>query len=447
MLAIALAITGFPDRKLHILTDSQRAIACLEMERPELITRCDGEVLAIVEDIRHRLRGREVRISWVKGHSGHPLNEIADRLAVSVRRSHEADVPESTQRAIADNIVESLCRALRRMKRGIMTEWTSTYLDLGFRGPDPSGRMEAEINGLELMASYTPGNLVSVIATWSTEHTMGYLEMTCSATWDARHVLNTIGQNVDEVGMSHALEELRLRFGITLRDAEQMTERSMTAGNFGRFTVDTLPKVPSATYGLEETLEYRAAVRCARESRDGILVGWIATDHPCHDVRGAALQNAACPDSARLQVAAEGDAAWILLQDRELPAPIFKRMVKSEAVRYLESERPELHHDLLLAMALHPTCPENLVPGLVAHTAQRRGQRRIHVAQQAWSAAPDRRDLIHTLLLQKSRPGRSTNQLLAAVLGPDTTQHSARIIWIQQHGDSRVRRFAPVSTC
>jgi hypothetical protein len=108
LLAIALAISGFPDRKLHILTDSQRAIACLEMDRPELITHCDGEVLAIVEDIRHLLRGREVRISWVKGHSGHPLNEVADRLAVSVRRSHEANVPESTQRAIADNIVASL---------------------------------------------------------------------------------------------------------------------------------------------------------------------------------------------------------------------------------------------------------------------------------------------------------------------------------------------------
>ena len=322
-----------------------------------------------------------------------------------------------------------------------MTDWTTAYLDLGFRDPDPSGRMEADINGIELTAIYIPENLVFVVATWSTEHTTGYVEMTCSATWDAQHVLNTIGQNLAETGIAGALEELRLRFGITLHDAEQLTERSMTAGNFARFTLDTLPKVPSATYGLEETLEYRAAVRCARESRDSVLVGWIATDHPCHDVRSRALRNAACPDSARMQVAAEGDAPWILLQDRELPEPIFRRMVTTEAARYLESERPELHHDILLAMALHPTCPENLVPGLVAHTAHRRGQQRIHVAQQAWSAAPGRRDLIHTLLLRKSRPGRSTNQLLAAVLGSDKSQHPARVTWIQQHEDSRIRRL------
>ena len=100
-----------------------------------------------------------------------------------------------------------------------MTGWTTAYLDLGFHGPDHSGRMEADVDGIELTASYIPENLVAVVATWSTEHTMGYVEMTCSATWGARHVLNTIGQNLDEVGMADALEELRLRFGVTLHDS------------------------------------------------------------------------------------------------------------------------------------------------------------------------------------------------------------------------------------
>ncbi|MFZ2172851.1 MAG: hypothetical protein WAW17_02230, partial [Rhodococcus sp. (in: high G+C Gram-positive bacteria)] len=250
-----------------------------------------------------------------------------------------------------------------------MTDWTAAYLDLGFRGPDVETRMTLNINSIELTSRQGPGELVSVIATWSTDHETGYSEMVCSATWDAQRVLNTIGQNLDHVGMPGALEELEVRFGITLRDAEQMTERSMTTGNFCRFTLDALPNMPGVSYGLDETLEYRAAVRCARESRDSLLVGWIATDHPGHSVRNAALQNPACPNAAKLQVASEGDASWLLLQDRELPAHIFRRLMTSEAGRYLESERPELHHDLLLTMALHPTCPDNLVPGLVAHVA------------------------------------------------------------------------------
>lgn len=108
LLAIELAITGFPDRSLSILTDSRSSIACLQMDRSAIFSAYDGEVLTIVEGIRDLRHGREVNISWVKGHSGHFLNEIADRLAVSTRRSHEAGVPEHTRRAIADNIVASL---------------------------------------------------------------------------------------------------------------------------------------------------------------------------------------------------------------------------------------------------------------------------------------------------------------------------------------------------
>lgn len=108
LLAIGLAVTAFPERKLHILTDSQSAIACLRMSHSELLSRCDREVLTIVENIQYLLRGRTVRISWVKGHHGHPLNEIADRLAVSARRNYEARVPASVQRKIAENIMADL---------------------------------------------------------------------------------------------------------------------------------------------------------------------------------------------------------------------------------------------------------------------------------------------------------------------------------------------------
>lgn len=108
LLAIELAIERFPDRRLHILTDSLRAIAALRMSRSELLSRCDGEAVLAVDRIRRRIVDGTVRLSWVRGHSGHPLNEIADRLAVAARRNHEANVDADTRRAIADNIVAPL---------------------------------------------------------------------------------------------------------------------------------------------------------------------------------------------------------------------------------------------------------------------------------------------------------------------------------------------------
>lgn len=52
--------------------------------------------------------GRSIKFSWIKGHSGHPLNETADRLAVATRRNHEAAEPTSVQVAIANEIVAPL---------------------------------------------------------------------------------------------------------------------------------------------------------------------------------------------------------------------------------------------------------------------------------------------------------------------------------------------------
>ncbi|MDG3014760.1 RNase H family protein [Speluncibacter jeojiensis] len=61
-----------------------------------------------MQRIRHTLLGRKVRFSWVRGHSGHPLNECADRLAVAARRGHEAQIDAAVQRAVAASIVAEL---------------------------------------------------------------------------------------------------------------------------------------------------------------------------------------------------------------------------------------------------------------------------------------------------------------------------------------------------
>lgn len=107
LLAIHMAVCRFSTPKLHILTDSRLALACLEGTyegRPEIVD--------VVERIRNRTKGRAVEFSWVRGHSGHPLNEVADRLAVAARRCHEANVSPEVASAIAGNIVASLRNTL-----------------------------------------------------------------------------------------------------------------------------------------------------------------------------------------------------------------------------------------------------------------------------------------------------------------------------------------------
>ncbi len=55
----------------------------------------DGKPVLNVEIMRaldHAMTGRTVELRWVKGHSGHPLNEEADRLANGAAASWKQDV-------------------------------------------------------------------------------------------------------------------------------------------------------------------------------------------------------------------------------------------------------------------------------------------------------------------------------------------------------------------
>lgn len=103
LLAIELAVASFPNRRLHVLSDSRAALTCLQPA-----SRPNGEVATTVDRIRRRTRGLPVRYSWVPGHAGHPLNEAAHRLAVAARRGHEAGIDPQIRSAVAENIVAPL---------------------------------------------------------------------------------------------------------------------------------------------------------------------------------------------------------------------------------------------------------------------------------------------------------------------------------------------------
>jgi len=67
-----------------------------------------GHARVALHAIRDLLAQRPgpVQLRWVRGHSGHPLNEGADRLALHARRSRTAGLPAGTAADIARGIAE-----------------------------------------------------------------------------------------------------------------------------------------------------------------------------------------------------------------------------------------------------------------------------------------------------------------------------------------------------
>lgn len=92
---------------LTVLTDSRAALDLLERARAD--EALSGEDTDSVHECRRILgsaRGIDIRFEWVRGHDGHPLNEIADRLAVLARRNREMDVDDITSHRMVAGVRE-----------------------------------------------------------------------------------------------------------------------------------------------------------------------------------------------------------------------------------------------------------------------------------------------------------------------------------------------------
>ena len=94
-LSEALAATD-PDGPIEVISDSQYVVGIftkwLKGWRANGMRKSDGKPVAnddLVVRIARQLRGRSVSFTWVRGHSGHPLNEKADRLARAAAEAEE----------------------------------------------------------------------------------------------------------------------------------------------------------------------------------------------------------------------------------------------------------------------------------------------------------------------------------------------------------------------
>lgn len=70
-----------------------------------------GTTVELVREIAGMVKGRQVSFEWVRGHSGDPANESADRLAIAARRNLEFGASGEVAESIMSNI-RAECREL-----------------------------------------------------------------------------------------------------------------------------------------------------------------------------------------------------------------------------------------------------------------------------------------------------------------------------------------------
>lgn len=108
--AIDLALRTFTGHDLVIYTDSRLAINIVE-KMPESTPSVRRQVGMRIREARAE---RSITLRWVRGHSGHPLNEGADRLALHARRCFQSGIERKTQVDTASWIAQDALAELMR---------------------------------------------------------------------------------------------------------------------------------------------------------------------------------------------------------------------------------------------------------------------------------------------------------------------------------------------
>ncbi|WP_458682698.1 RNase H family protein [Prescottella equi] len=108
VLAIELAVKSHPGQRLAIATDSQAAVSYLRMTQEELYGQVEARFIYRIVALQRELELTRSRVEWVLGHSGHQLNEAADRAAVAARRNAQFEVPCDVAAAMYARIGEDV---------------------------------------------------------------------------------------------------------------------------------------------------------------------------------------------------------------------------------------------------------------------------------------------------------------------------------------------------
>lgn len=101
LFAVVAALRAIPrEYAVHVRSDSQFTINVatkwMKGWKAKGWRKADGappENLSLVKELDTALTGRKVTFEWVRGHSGDPMNEIADRLCGAASKAQQAGTP------------------------------------------------------------------------------------------------------------------------------------------------------------------------------------------------------------------------------------------------------------------------------------------------------------------------------------------------------------------
>lgn len=88
------ALKHFHDRDIVIVSDSRYLVDCINKRwyvkwRKNGWKNSTGDPVMnkdLWEELLNLLQGRDIKFEWVRGHGGHPMNDLADSIAVGYKK-------------------------------------------------------------------------------------------------------------------------------------------------------------------------------------------------------------------------------------------------------------------------------------------------------------------------------------------------------------------------
>lgn len=327
--------------------------------------------------------------------------------------------------------------------------WVQTYRAAGFGGPRADGSMVRELleRGI-FVRQHSAGALAVDFATrvrdlnWTERD-----DYVVPEEWGLEDVRHMLWDRLEP--RPQQLRDLE----VSLVESEARTRRILDSGAYIRSVHQGVePRFRPLRLWFGESLDRRCSNVASTKSSDPVLLTRIAMDHPDTDIRINAIENEALPASAQLALANDL-AGWMscTLPQRDDVQTETVEAIAARAVSGTFSGPGDLGR--IMSVAVHPLCPEGLLPVLVERIRMSGTDARVATAGRARELPADRRHFIYNELLKRARVGAASARLLDMIMGAEpsdsdppraahTEVNADEVDWLLSHSERNIQRLA-----